>query len=103
MIPIDTLESMFWAAVTVVVWLGLAVPVIAILWVVVRWAGRAVARKRARLTTGQKIIAGLEDAVAHARGEPGRAKVTRPSAPETGSGLRFGAGDTAAGGPQAHN
>ena len=27
-------------------------------------------------TAGQKIIAGLEDAVAHARGEPGRVKVT---------------------------
>ncbi len=45
-------------------------------WLVLRWAGRAVARKRARLTAGQKIIAGLEDAVAHARGEPGRVTIT---------------------------
>ena len=35
-------------------------------------------------TAGQKIIAGLEDAVAHARGDSSRAKVTR-----------FRAGDTA--------
>lgn len=38
-------------------------------------------------TADQKIIAGLEDAVAHERGEPGRAKVTYPKESETGSGL----------------
>ena len=49
MIPTDTLESMFWAAVTAVVWLGLAVLAVALAWLALRHAGRAVARKRARL------------------------------------------------------
>lgn len=68
---------------------GIAIIVIGgpLAWLTVIWAGRAVARKRAQQTVGQKIIAGLEDAVAHARGEPGRAQVSRPKAPETGSGL----------------
>ncbi len=50
------------------------------------------AHKRARLTAGQKIIAGLEDAVAHARGDSSRAKITRPKAHETGSWRPAGVG-----------
>lgn len=57
------------------------------LWLAGRWL---MARKRAQATieddsgdggghptAGQKIIAGLEDAVAHVRGDSSRAKVTR--------------------------
>ena len=75
------LTGLFWVLVAVLVF------------ELLRWAGRAVAHKRARQTTGQKIIAGLEDAVAHARGDSSRAKITRPKAPEIGSGLPAGAWD----------
>ncbi len=49
MIPTDTLESMFWVAVTGVVWLGLAVLTVAILWLALRWAGRICAKREMRV------------------------------------------------------
>ena len=92
MIPIEHLESTFWAAVTAVVWLGLAVLAGAILWLLLRWAGPAVRDKRARLVEpdthgddgGRPTFVGHQ-LTAH---EP---RQSRPKAPETGSGLHVGA------------
>jgi hypothetical protein len=51
-------------------------------WLALRWAGRAVARKRARLV--EPVNCGDQGSM------PEHAEQARPKAPETGSGLHVG-------------
>ncbi len=48
MIPADVQMMIVFAVVKAVFWTTLAVLAVALVWLVLRWAGRAVARKRAR-------------------------------------------------------
>ena len=88
---------------TALVWAS----VIVLTWLVLRWAGRAVARKRARLFWHKRFWESVtyanplwekpeSDDCGDQGGMPEPVGQRRPKAPETGSGLPAGAGDYSA-------
>ena len=74
-IPADILTSIYVAILTAVLWVTMAVLAAALTWLALHWAGRAVARKRARLVE--------PDNCGDQGGHPTAAEQQRRSRPKT--------------------